>query len=145
MARFKALLVGAGYMGQAWARTLRECESVDIAGWMDVRSGAVEEAIGKLQLTGVPAYDDLPNAIAETRPDFLVDVTIPEAHRDVTIAALSAGIPVLGEKPMAHSMAAAREMVEASERAGKLYMVSQSRRYNPRAIAFQRAIREFAG
>ena len=71
-------------------------------------------------------------ALAEVRPDFVVDVTIPEAHHDVTLAALAAGVPVLGEKPMADSMEHARAMVAASERAGKLYMVSQSRRYDPR-------------
>jgi predicted dehydrogenase len=59
-----------------------------------------------------------------------VDVTVPEAHRDVTLQALAAGVPVLGEKPMASSMDEARAMVAASERAGKLYMVSQSRRYD---------------
>ena len=67
-------------------------------------------------------------------------MTVPEAHHDVTICALKCGIPVLGEKPMAHSMDAAREMVAASERAGKLYMVSQSRRYDARLHAYKRLI-----
>ncbi len=129
---FKALLVGAGGMGQTWAKNLRDCDEVETVGWMDIRAGAAGAAIEKLQLSGVKAYDDLGKALAELRPDFLVDVTIPEAHRDVTLAALGAGVPVLGEKPMADSMESAREMVLASERAGKLYMVSQSRRYDAR-------------
>ena len=132
MPAFKALLVGAGGMGQAWARNLRDCQDVHTVGWMDIRAGAVAEAIEKLQLSGAKPYDNLGHALAETRPDFVVDVTVPEAHRDVTLAALAAGVPVLGEKPMADSMASVREMVAASERAGKLYMVSQSRRYDAR-------------
>jgi predicted dehydrogenase len=142
---FKALLVGAGAMGQTWAKNLRDCDEVETVGWMDIRVGAAGAAIEKLRLNGVKAYDDLRKALVELRPDFLVDVTIPEAHRDVTLAALAAGVPVIGEKPMADSMAAAREMVAASERSGKLYMVSQSRRYDARAIAFRRAIEEHVG
>ena len=42
---------------------------------------------------------------------------------------------------MADSMEAAREMVAASERAGKLYMVSQSRRYDARLSAYKRLIK----
>lgn len=145
MTPLKALLVGAGGMGQSWAKTLRDYDEVEIAGWMDIRAQAVDEAIGKLQLTGIKAFDDLEKAIAETRPDFLVDVTIPEAHREVTLTALKAGVPVLGEKPMADSMASAREMVAASERAGRLYMVSQSRRYDSRLLAFREAVRKYAG
>ena len=145
MTRFKALLVGAGGMGKAWAKTLRDFDEVETVGWIDIRAGAAGEAIEKLQLAGVKPFDDLAKALAETRPDFLVDVTVPEAHRDVTLTALRAGVPVLGEKPMADSMAAAREMVAASERAGKLYMVSQSRRYDARVLAFREAIRKYTG
>jgi predicted dehydrogenase len=145
MPLLKALLIGAGSMGQAWAKNLRDCPDVQTVGWMDIRAGAAAEAIEKLQLTDIKPYDDLNKALAESGADFVVDVTIPEAHRDVTIAALSAGLPVLGEKPMAHSMAAAKEMLAASERTGKLYMVSQSRRYDRHAIAFRDAIREHVG
>src|SRR6266571_475245 len=41
---------------------------------------------------------------------------------------------------MADSMAHAREMVAASEKAGKLYMVSQSRRYDARIQAYRQLI-----
>jgi predicted dehydrogenase len=145
MTRLKALLVGAGEMGKTWAKTLRDYDDVETVGWMDIRAGAAGEAIEKLQLAGVRPFDDLAKALAESRPDFLVDVTVPEAHRDVTLKALAAGVPVLGEKPMAESMAAAREMVAASEQAGKLYMVSQSRRYDGRLLAFREAIQKYAG
>jgi predicted dehydrogenase len=145
MARLKVLLVGAGGMGKTWAKNLRDFDEVETAGWIDIRAGTAGEAIETLQLKGVTPFDDLGKALSEIRPDFMVDVTIPESHREVTLAALQAGIPVLGEKPMADSMAAAREMVAAAERAGKLYMVSQSRRYDARALAFGEAIREHAG
>ena len=131
----KALLVGAGGMGRAWGTNLRE-ESL-LGGWCDVREGAAADAAGDLD---VPTGTDLSALIDRVAPDFVVDVTAPEAHHDVTLLALSRGLPVLGEKPMATSMAQARAMVEASERAGKLYMVSQSRRYDAGLVAYRRLI-----
>jgi predicted dehydrogenase len=141
----KALLVGAGGMGQAWGKNLTECEEVQLAGWVDIRPDAAQQAAEKLGLSQTYTGTDLARALHEVRPDFVVDVTIPEAHRDVTIAALEAGVPVIGEKPLADSMEHAREMVAASERTGKLYMVSQSRRYDPRLHAFRRLIVERVG
>jgi predicted dehydrogenase len=142
---YRALIVGAGGMGRAWGRNLKECEQTEVVGWVDIRPEVAQEAADQLEFAGIYAGDDLSKAIAETRPDFVVDVTIPEAHRDVTLQALAAGLPVLGEKPMAHSMEAAREMVAASEKAGRLYMVSQSRRYDPRIHAYRRLIEQEIG
>ena len=145
MTAFKALLVGAGGMGRAWGNNLKEHPDVEVAGWVDIRPGAASEAADGLQLSGLHTGDDLGKALAEVKPDFVVDVTIPEAHRDVTLQTLAAGVPVLGEKPMADSMERAREMVAASEKAGKLYMVSQSRRYDARIQAYRTLIQEQVG
>src|SRR5947209_15678303 len=145
MDTFKALLVGAGGMGRTWGKNLHDCDEVELAGWIDIRPGAAAEAATALGLSGIHAGTDLATAIAATRPDFVVDVTIPEAHHDVTLAALAAGLPVLGEKPMASSMEQARAMVAASERTGRLYMVSQSRRYNAGLQALRRLIATHTG
>jgi len=145
MDKLKALPVGAGGMGRAWGQNLYDCDEVEIVGWVDVRSDIAAAAATALGLTGIHVGSDLAAAMTDTRPDFVVDVTIPEAHHDVTLAALAAGLPVLGEKPMATSMAQARAMVAASERAGKLYMVSQSRRYNAGLAALRRLITEQTG
>lgn len=145
MATFRALIVGAGNMGRAWGRNLRDCEQTEVVGWVDIRPGIAEQAAAEVGFSGLYLGTDLSKALAETGADFVVDVTVPEAHHSVTLQALQAGLPVLGEKPMASSMEEAREMVAASERAGKLYMVSQSRRYDPRLRAYRRLIEEEIG
>ena len=138
----RALLIGAGGMGRTWGRNLNE-ENL-LAGWADAREGAAAEAARALDLD-IPTGTDLSALIDRVAPDFVVDVTSPEAHRDVTLLALSRGLPVVGEKPMATSMADARAMVEASERAGRLYMVSQSRRYDPGLVAYRRLVQRLGG
>src|SRR5262245_5389912 len=138
MTRRRALIVGAGGFGREWGKVLRAHPEVEIAGWVSRRESSVREAVAALGLGELFIGTDLDLALRRLRPDFVVDVTPPEAHHDVTLAALGAGVPVLGEKPMAASLAQARAMVAASERSGKLYMVSQSRRYHRGLRALRR-------
>ncbi len=145
MQQLRAVLVGAGGMGRAWAKNLVASADAQLVGWVDIRPDAAAQAADELGLAGVVPGTELDRALAELRPDFVVDVTIPEAHHDVTLAALAAGVPVLGEKPMADTMDRARAMVAAAERAGLLYMVSQSRRYDARLHALRQLIAEQVG
>lgn len=133
----KALLVGAGGMGQTWAKNLMDCDAVTLSGWVDIRPDAAAQAADALAVPAVYTGDSLERALHTVRPDFVVDVSVPEAHHDVTMTALRAGVAVLGEKPMASSMAEARAMVAASEASGRLYMVSQSRRYDANLLALR--------
>src|SRR5579859_4290959 len=140
MAAFSVLIVGAGQMGRAWGENLRACPDTEIVAWVDVLPGAAAHAAEALGVPSAHTGTDLDRAITMARPDFVMDVSSPEAHRDVTLTALARGLPVLGEKPMAATMAQAREMVAAAERAGTLYMVSQNRRYDRNLHALRRLI-----
>ncbi len=145
MDKRNALIVGAGGMGRAWGRNLRDCDAVRVVGWVDLRPNVAEQAASELGFDNIVIGADLDAVIARARPDVVVDVSTPEAHRDVTLASLAAGLPVLGEKPMADTMEHAREMVAAAERAGTLYMVSQSRRYDANLQALRRLIVDRTG
>jgi predicted dehydrogenase len=140
MTQLNALLIGAGGMGKSWAKNLTTNGDVNLAGWVDIRPQAAEQAAHELGITTGYYGVSLDEAIAQVRPDFVVDVTIPEAHHDVTLTCLNAGIPVIGEKPMAISMEQARAMVATAERTGVRYMVSQSRRYDARLWAYRELI-----
>jgi predicted dehydrogenase len=141
----RVLLVGAGAMGRRWAEAITSRSDLLLVGWVDVVRAAAEEAIADLQMVGVEVDEDLRRAMASCGPDFVVDVTVPEAHFDVTLAALRRGLPVLGEKPMTATLDEANRLIEASERAGELFMVSQSRRYNAQLVALRRLLDEAAG
>jgi len=133
----KAIIAGAGGMGKTWARTLAENPRTKVVGWVDILPERVQKSIEALELVGVAAGQNLAKIIRDVEADFVLDATVPEAHCDVTVTALESGLNVLGEKPMASSMAEARRMVKAAEESGKLYMVSQSRRYDPRITAYR--------
>ncbi|MCC7493382.1 MAG: Gfo/Idh/MocA family oxidoreductase [Fimbriimonadaceae bacterium] len=126
----RCVVVGAGGISNAWFPPLRQ-EQVEVCAVVDLRPEAAAAQIAKYQLQAAPRTD-LAATLAEFCPDFVVDLTVPAAHREVTCTALRAGCHVVGEKPLADSLPAAREMIRASEESGKLYMVSQSRRWNER-------------
>jgi predicted dehydrogenase len=132
-------------MGRVWAQTLQMNPAVKQVGWVDVNEETVAGATADLGIDDLHLDSDLERALATTQPDFVIDVSVPDAHHGVTLTALAAGVPVLGEKPMADSMEHAREMVAAADRAGLLYMVSQSRRYNPGLFALRQLILDAIG
>jgi len=128
MAREKAVVVGAGGISNVWFRALAT-EKVQVVGVVDLVRARAKAQIAKYELD-CGAATDLKATVKKTRPDFVVDCTVPEAHCPVTRTALRAGCHVVGEKPMASNMAEARRMVRTAERTHKMYMVSQSRRWD---------------
>jgi predicted dehydrogenase len=135
----KAVVVGAGGVSDAWFTPLI-AEEVEIAAVVvDRRTDA---ARARLDQHGIDAEvsTDLAAALEKARPDFVLDLTVPEAHCQVTCQALEAGCHVIGEKPMASSMEEARKMVRTAEQTGRLYMVSQNRRWSAHHEAVRQAL-----
>jgi len=145
----RAVLVGAGGMGRAWAKNiLSSNDRVELVGWVDIMDGKARQAISELSdfgATNIRDFYSLTDALTFTKPDFVVDVSVPEAHEDVTITALRHGVAVLGEKPMSVSLSSAHRMLAAAADAQQFYMVSQSRRYDSGLVAFKQAIESLGG
>lgn len=128
MGNIKAIVVGAGGISSAWFGPLKK-EGIEI---MAVVEKDTEKAKNRLKEFGLEAEIccNLKEVLKKKKPDFVVDLTPPETHCQVTCTALEAGCHVIGEKPMASSMTEARKMVRTADKTGRLYMVSQSRRWN---------------
>ncbi len=139
MDTLRAVLVGCGNMSRGWLRTITTIEGLVIAGLVDLVEDAARARKDEFGLARALIGDDLEAMLSAVEPDIVFDVTVPEAHAQTTLTALRHGCHVLGEKPMATSMEDARRMVEAAQRAGKLYVVAQNRRFT----APIRRVREF--
>jgi predicted dehydrogenase len=126
--QWRALVVGAGGIAGAWLPPLK-AEKISVVAVVDLDLQRARNRIKEFGLQA-EASRSLPTALKVHQPDFVVDLTVPEAHCHVTCTALRHGCHVIGEKPMASSMTEARRMVRAADKAGTLYMVSQSRRYD---------------
>ncbi|MBS3763045.1 MAG: Gfo/Idh/MocA family oxidoreductase [Planctomycetes bacterium] len=131
----KTLLVGCGGMAGAWLDVASKDEDLEIAGLMDIRLEAAEKRQEDFELPEAATFDDLEEAVEAVEPDVVFDCTVPEAHYEVTMRSLQAGCHVMGEKPLADSMAHGREMVQAAQDADRIFAVMQNRRYLPTAPA----------
>jgi predicted dehydrogenase len=129
--------VGAGAMGRAWLATISESPEVELAGIVDLDLDAARRAAAELGSPDLPVGNDAVALAEQTGARAVVDVTVPVAHHPVTTAALFAGLPVLGEKPVADTLPRALSLAAAAEVTGQLFMVSQSRRWNPQLAALR--------
>ena len=133
----RVVLVGVGGMGQAWLRAISAYEGVQLVGLVDLDVAAASAVAARFQVGGAVVGADAVEVAARSGAQAVIDVTVPAAHHPVTTAALFAGLPVLGEKPVAASVAQGLSLAAAAEVTGELFMVSQSRRYNDQLFAFR--------
>jgi predicted dehydrogenase len=122
-------LVGLGRHGSRYARHLLEgipeCHLAAVSR-RDVGAGrAFAERHG---LLFVPDWRDL---VAREEVEAVVVVTPPALNREICLAAVRAGKPLLIEKPLALTVAEAREMVRAAREAGVTLMTAQTLRFTP--------------
>jgi predicted dehydrogenase len=134
---FRALVVGCGRMSHAWLGILAGRADVEIVGLVDPDVAAAARKKGKYELE-VPLFPALGPALESTSPDLVLDIAVPEARRQVVTQSLAAGCHVLSEKPMAASLAEAKELVAAADSAGRTFAIMQNRRYLER----MRSLRE---
>ena len=122
-------LVGLGRHGSRYARHLLEgipeCHLAAVSR-RDVGAGrAFAERHG---LLFVPDWRDL---VTREEVEAVVVVTPPALNREICLAAVRAGKPLLIEKPLALTVAEAREMVRAAREAGVTLMTAQTLRFTP--------------
>ncbi|CAM3227894.1 Oxidoreductase [Deinococcus saxicola] len=136
-AKFRIALVGCGQMANTWVEYAQAREDAEIVALVDLNEATAQALAVKHHLNAVPIFSQVSEAIAETGANLVFDVTIPEAHEAVTLAALNAGCDVFGEKPLAAGMDPARRMVAAAAQSGRTYAVMQNRRYLPQMHALR--------
>ena len=128
----RVIVVGAGSMGSWWAREIVASEVAELVGVADLVEGAPQRVIdqsGAADPAAVAVGADGVDLALELGADLIVNPTVPVAHHPVTVKALHAGIPVLGEKPVTETLPEAISLLAHAELTGVPFMVSQSRRF----------------
>ncbi len=118
-------VVGVGALGSHHARILSGLEGASLIGVYD-RAAAVGRAVAeRLQTRAFPSREELLEAVEA------VTIAVPTpAHHDVGLAALRAGRHVLMEKPLAATLEAADELVEAARSRDLVLQVGHVERFN---------------
>lgn len=130
-------IIGAGYWGPNLIRNFQNIRRCQVLWVCDAKAGRrqyVEE-----RFPGIPVTDDLHRVISDARVKAVVVATPVSSHREIGLMALKAGKHLWVEKPLADSVASARELVAAAERRGLVLATDHLFVYNP-AIAKAREI-----
>jgi len=138
MERLRVVQVGCGAISPAWLGSLKDRSDVEVLGLVDIDRDAAGKRAREQGLERAEIGTDLEAMLGRTTPDAVFDCTVPGSHLAVTTTALRHGCHVLGEKPMADTMANARVMLAAAQRAGRTYAVMQNRRYLPAMVSLRR-------
>jgi myo-inositol 2-dehydrogenase/D-chiro-inositol 1-dehydrogenase len=139
MSKLRVGVVGVGFMGQLHARAIAESEAAVLAAVIDV-SAERGQQVGERY--GSRSFCDVDQARASAAIDAFVVALPDRQHMETTCYLLDQGLPVLVEKPMAHSLAAAKRMAAAEKKGGGRLLVAHILRFDPRYVGAAEAVRK---
>jgi predicted dehydrogenase len=137
----RAVVVGSGFGCRVHVPALRGAgfEVVALVG----RDAA--KTARRAERAGIPhAVTDLGAALALGAVDAVTIATPPSTHAEIAVAAATAGVHVLCEKPFAMDTAEAEAMLAAAEASGVTHLVGHEFRWAPERAVVGRAIRDGA-
>lgn len=121
----KVGILGAGFIGRIHALNVKRDSRVEIVGIADVVPAAAARLAGEVGARPLDGLAPLIDAGAQA-----VFICTPNSqHVQPVVAALSAGLHVFSEKPMATSLDGARTIREAAVRARGAYQIGLNRRF----------------
>lgn len=124
----RAAVVGVGSMGRNHARVYDETPNATLVAVVDPNPDMAQQVGQQRNVTG---YTDLVKMLDEAKPE-VVTVAVPtEAHLSVVKTLVERGIHVLVEKPIASSVAEARQMIALAQAANVVLAVGHIERHNP--------------
>jgi predicted dehydrogenase len=125
----RVLVVGLGTMGTSHARAYKAIDGFELVGLCTSRAADRDDL--EAEFPGLPRFERLDEALATLRPDAVAICTYTEHHAVMALQALAAGAHVFCEKPLAHTLEAARIVVSAARTAGKTLLIGYILRVHP--------------
>ena len=136
----KICLAGTGAMGAIHAKALKNIEGVEVVSIASRTDESGKKFAAEwnipFQSTSLEACIDRPGV------DAVILTTPTEQHCQQTLLALSKGKHVQVEIPMSDNLSDAQRMLDAQKRAGKVCMVTHTRRFSGPHLEIRRRVRE---
>ncbi len=133
-------VIGLGFFGEIHAESLAEMPGIELAALCTRREGRLAELADRHGVRR--CYTDYRELLADPSVDALSITTHVDDHRDITIDALRSGKHVLLEKPMAPTVSACDDILQAAGQSEGLFMVGHICRFDPRVAIAKQAIDE---
>ena len=131
----RVAVAGAGAFGKNHLRVIHQSEHAELAGVYDLdpaRAAAVAEP------SGCRVFRSLDELAQNADAAVIASPTV--THSEVGCKLMQAGLDVMVEKPIAHTLEAARSLVDTAERNQRILQVGHLERFNPAVIALAAAI-----
>ena len=133
--KLKTAVIGVGHLGREHARVLAALETAELVAVCDINETQGRAMAERYDVRFVPDYRDLFDEVEA------VSVATPTVnHHEITCAFLDRGVNVLVEKPIAHTVAEADEMITLACARGVVLQVGHIERFNPAFVALQQQL-----
>ena len=119
--RARVGIVGCGNISEKYVRGMGRYSSLELAGCASRSITAAEKLAA---FAGVTAYPTVAALIGDPSIDVVVNLTLPIAHAEVSLAALRGGKHVYVEKPLATTFAEGKAVVDTAEEEGRILGVA---------------------
>ena len=130
MRRIRTAVIGAGFIGPAHVEAVRRLGCADVMVLAEVDPAVAEK---KARMLGLSRFtSNIDEVLSDPDIDVVHVCTPNDLHYPVSKKALEAGKHVVCEKPLARTLADAREMLDAAERAGIKLMYAELICFAPR-------------
>src|SRR3954469_5939475 len=129
-------LIGLGRIGAFHATTLSTLDQVESLVVYDAVPALVEATVQRL---GVEAAAS-PVALLQAGIDGVVIAAATDAHPELILASLEAGIPTFCEKPVSKDPAAGSEVLQRTQAAGVPVQIGYPRRFDAAFVAARAAV-----
>ncbi len=126
--RINVGVIGVGNMGKHHARVYSEIEGVDLVAVVDADKNNGRRIARKFNCR---YYDNISKLLAAENLDAATIAVPTSMHKDVALACIDHGVPVLIEKPIAESIASAQKIIKQSEKTNVAVCVGHIERFNP--------------
>lgn len=128
----KVGIFGAGHLGKIHIQQWKEVPGVELVGFFDPSD---DNAAGTIAQYQVPRYTDLEQLVHSVDIVDIVSTTI--THYEIAKICLLNGKHLFIEKPLAHTLEEAQELVKLVNEANVKCQVGHVERYNPAFLALE--------
>ena len=130
MKKIRAAVVGVGYLGRFHAQKYAALSQCELTAVVDINAEVASRVAAELGTRALTDYRELCGQI-----DAVSVVTPTDSHAEIATALLRTGAHVLVEKPIAHSVEQAQQLIDAARANGLVLQVGHLERFNPAILA----------
>lgn len=126
--KLRIICVGAGKSAIKWTSIMQQDSGWELVALVDIDEKALARVGRILGLGSNSLFTSPPSAFKKMSADAVLIATTPDAHKQITLQPLEAGLHVLCEKPLAANIQEAKQLKEEIAHYRQKFMVSQNYR-----------------